>query len=264
MPRQLVVSALVALAIPGCGSEGPDGPTQTTTPRPTASATGAPVTGAIDFALEGTIAGRKDQLHIEPDGSATLRSRNTAPRTLDLPQRVVDNVRKDVGAANLPALEARYGGPPVSDGSTQTITVAGKTVESDNGGAPDALDTALADLTDVVVNADNLVRFRLGIRTTIGPDLASIDVTRDGYAYISTPNSGNNSVKLAPSLIAGLRMTLDTVPFERLGTPGFADSRPKLDEGEVWLNYRWLTLKDPPKAARPAIVLLRSLLPAVP
>jgi hypothetical protein len=253
---------LLAVLVAGCGGGGgAERPAATRAPAPSPT----PITGTIDFSWSGTIVGREDRLRIEPDGRATLRSHGGAQRALDLPDRVVERIRDDVTRADLPDLDAHYGGPMVSDGSTQSITASGKTVVSDNGGGPPQLDAAIADLTDVVANADLLVRFRLGIRTTLGPDLAIVTVDRDGIATVFTPNGGGPQTEtLGPADVRRLRAALDATPFDTRGAPGFADSRAPLAEDRVELTYRWLTLRDPGPPAKPAVRILRGLLPAVP
>jgi hypothetical protein len=247
------VGAIVALALAlaGCG----DG--ERAAPR--ATATAAPATG-IDFRWTGTIVGRDDRLHIEPDGTVTLQSRGGRPRPLDVPQRVIDNVLEDLAAADLGSLEGEYGGPSTSDGQVQKVSAGGVTVSSENGGGPPQLGAVLADLTDIVANAEYLVRFRIGIRTSIGPDLATMEVTRDGIASVHTPNTGNTTAQLSPAEIETITAALDRTPFEQRGTPGFVASRAPLDEGQVVIAYRWLTLQDPPKSADPAIRILSGLI----
>lgn len=240
---------LVLLVLAGCGGSESKPEPQTT---PAAG-------GAIEFAWTGTIIGRDDRLRIEPDGSATLRSREGV-QSLDLPERVVARVRQDLAAADLGSLDAKYGGPVVSDGSEHSISAGGVTVESSNGGGPPQLDAVLADLTDIVANADYLVRFRIGIRTTIGPDLATMEVGQDGFVNVHTPNSGNTTVQLSAAQLRTIRAALDATPFEADGEPGFSYSREPLDEDQVVLVYRWLTLKNPPASAKPAIAILRGLL----
>jgi hypothetical protein len=249
--RRLALGVVVSVALAGCGEE---------------ASTDAPatVTGAIDFTWKGTIAGRDDRLHLEPDGSATLTSSGGRPEALDIPAPVLDNLRAHLEAADIAALDGDYEGPPVSDGSVQSITVAGHRVVSSDGAGPPALGTVLSDFVDIVANAGTLVRFRQGIRTTIGPDIAAIEVTDDGIASMHSPNSGNTTEQLSPDEVATIKAALEATPFEARGTPGFVDSRAPLDEDQVVLAYRWLTLEDPPATARPALKILRGLLPLVP
>jgi hypothetical protein len=87
-----------------------------------------------------------------------------------------------------------------------------------------------------------------------------MEVGTDGIASVHTPNSGNTTAQLSAGQVRTIRAALDATPFETDGKPGFADSRAPLDEGEVVLVYRWLTLKDPPASAKPAIAILRGLL----
>jgi hypothetical protein len=240
---------LLAVVLAGCG--GGSAAPKSSTPAPS---------GAIEFRWSGTIIGRDDTLRIAPDGSATLQTRDGKKRTLDIPAPVVAHVREDLASADLPSLKDHYEGPMVSDGSIQTITAGGRTVQDDNGGGPPQLDRVVEDLTNIVAYADYAVVFRMGIRTTIGPDLASIEIGQDGTASIHTPNTGNTSAQLTAKQMNTLRAALDATPFEADGAPGFVDSRAPLDEGQVTLVYRWLTLKDPPAVAKPAVTILRGLL----
>ena len=103
------------------------------------------------------------------------------------------------------------------------------------------------------------MRFRIGVRTANGPDLATMDVTNDGVAFISDPNSGNTQAQLTAAERKTITKVLDATPFEEQGIPGYVDSRAPLDEDQVVLAYRWLTLKDPPPSADPAIAILKGL-----
>ena len=138
--RMAILAGLALVLLAGCGSDDGDG----------GGEQAAALTGPLTYERGGGIAGRRDRLVVEPDGSATLTIRDKT-KPVKLKDSELDRLVTDLEVVDLASLPADSKAPrPVPDAFGYRVTYDGATVTTDDPGMPDALRGLVARLGALV------------------------------------------------------------------------------------------------------------------
>ena len=138
---QLLLAGLVVLLLAGCGDDG--GGTGGGGEPP---ALKSPVT----YERGGGIAGRRDRLIVQPDGSASLTTKK-GTRAIKLSSAEVEGLADKLESTDLKALPTRSTSPtPIADAFAYRVVYEGKTVDTDQEAMPDELSPLVAELGGLV------------------------------------------------------------------------------------------------------------------
>jgi hypothetical protein len=138
----LVMIGLVALAaVGGCGEDESE----------SAPGGGARLDGTLTYTRGGGIAGRADRLVVQPDGSATLETRQGGERRLRLNGDELGEIAAELRRANLPELPAKsVADPPAPDAFGHRVVYRGTTVTADDPSMPAQLRGLVGTLARIV------------------------------------------------------------------------------------------------------------------
>jgi hypothetical protein len=137
----IVVLALLA----GCGGD------EAEAPGGGGDDGAARLEGALTYTRGGGIAGRTDKLVVEPDGTATLTTRQGGERRFQLTEKELSGVASELRRANLDELPERsVSDPPVPDAFGHRIAYGGVTVTADDPAMPEQLSALVARLGGLV------------------------------------------------------------------------------------------------------------------
>jgi hypothetical protein len=107
--------------------------------------------GALTYTRGGGIAGRADKLVVQPDGSATLSTRQGGERRFRLSGDEVAGLAGELRRANLAELPERsVSDPPAPDAFGHRIVYDGVTVTTDDPAMPEQLSALVARLGGLV------------------------------------------------------------------------------------------------------------------
>lgn len=170
-PKNLLTAALlgttVLLGSAACGSEStdPDPGAATSASNPAASSVSPPPTSAdqmptvsgllkpVVLVQGGGIAGVKDRVEVQPDGTYTVTTKGKEPRQGKLDERQLTTIAAIVQRANLPELAKQ---PPItptvtqSDQFTYELSADGATVRANETTLPDAAKPLVAELSTLL------------------------------------------------------------------------------------------------------------------
>jgi hypothetical protein len=139
---QLLLAGLLALLLVGCGNDtGSEGGGAGDRPS---------LKGPITYERGGGIAGRRDRLTVQPDGSASLTT-NTGTRAITLSSAELRALADELEQTDLTALPAKSTSPtPIADAFEYRVVYEGKTVDTDQEAMPDELSPLVAELGGLV------------------------------------------------------------------------------------------------------------------
>lgn len=140
---QLLLAGLLALLLVGCGDDG--------------GANGgggggdpAELKGPVSYERGGGIAGRRDRLIVQPDGSASLTTREET-RAIKLSAAELNALADKLEQTDLASLPAKSTSPrPIPDAFGYRVTYEGKTVDTDQEAMPEELSPLVSELTGLV------------------------------------------------------------------------------------------------------------------
>jgi hypothetical protein len=138
---QLLLAGLLALLLVGCGEDSGAG-----------GGGGEPPTlkGPITYERGGGIAGRRDRLIVEPDGSASLTVRD-GTRAIKLSAAELTALADELKQTDLASIPAKsISSPPVADAFAYRVEYDGKRVDTDSEAMPDELRGVTAELGGLV------------------------------------------------------------------------------------------------------------------
>jgi len=136
----IVVLALLA----GCGGDEAEAPGG-------GEDGGTRLEGPLTYTRGGGIAGRADKLVVQPDGAATLTTRQGGERRFRLTDAELAGVAGELRRANLDELPERsVSDPPVPDAFGHRVAYGGVTVTADDPAMPEQLSALVARLGGVV------------------------------------------------------------------------------------------------------------------
>ena len=139
--RTTILAALALVLLAGCGSDDGSGD---------GGEKAATLTGPLTYERGGGLAGRRDRLVVEPDGSAALTIREKT-KPVKLKDAELDRLAGDLEAADLASLPPDSQAPkPVPDAFGYRVSYDGATVTTDDPGMPDALRGLVARLGALV------------------------------------------------------------------------------------------------------------------
>ena len=134
---QLLPASLMVLLLVGCGDNG--GADE----RPT-------LTGPLTYERGGGIAGRRDRLVVQPDGSASLTTREET-RAIKLSAADLNALAAKLEQTDLASLPTKSTSPrPIPDAFGYRVTYEGKTVDTDQEAVPEKLSPLLSELGTLV------------------------------------------------------------------------------------------------------------------
>jgi hypothetical protein len=140
-----VVMAMALLVLAGCGGD------EAEAPGGGGDGGAARLEGPLTYTRGGGIAGRADKLVVEPDGSATLTTRQGGERRFRLTGEELAGLAEELRRANLPELPERsVSDPPVPDAFGHRIAYGGVTVTADDPAMPEALSPLVARIGGLV------------------------------------------------------------------------------------------------------------------
>ncbi len=142
--RIAILAGLALVLLAGCGSDDDDDG------GGSGGEQAAALTGPLTYERGGGIAGRRDRLVVEPDGSATLTIRDkTTP--VKLKDSELDRLATDLEDADLAALPPDSKSPrPIPDAFGYRVSYDGASVTTDDPGMPEALRGLVARLGALV------------------------------------------------------------------------------------------------------------------
>ena len=139
---QLLPAGLVVLLLVGCGDNG-GGAGEAAGDRPS-------LKGPVTYERGGGIAGRRDRLTVQPDGSASLTTR-TGTHTITLSSAELKGLADKLEQTDLTALPGKSTSPtPIADAFNYRVVYEGKTVDTDQEAVPEKLSPLLAELGTLV------------------------------------------------------------------------------------------------------------------
>ena len=144
--RVTILAGLALVLLTGCGSEeggsggggsgGGDDPVT--------------LSGPVTYERGGGIAGRRDRLVVQPDGSATLTVQDK-PKDVTLTDKELNTLAGDLAAADLGSLPPdSTTDPPVPDTFGYRVSYGGDQVTTDDPGMPEQLRGLVARLGGLV------------------------------------------------------------------------------------------------------------------
>jgi hypothetical protein len=140
-----VVMAMALLVLAACGGD------EAEAPGGGGDGGSAKLEGPLTYTRGGGIAGRADKLVVEPDGSATLTTRQGGERRFRLTDEELAGLASELGRANLEELpEQSVSDPPVPDAFAHRIAYGGATVTADDPAMPEQLSALVGRLGAVV------------------------------------------------------------------------------------------------------------------
>ncbi|MDQ1621254.1 MAG: hypothetical protein QOE19_3823 [Actinomycetota bacterium] len=139
LPVVLVLPLALTFAIAGCGSSSSTtaGAAPSTTPAPASGATGA----AVEIVRTGGVAGVRDTVTVDADGSARVTTKEGRSRGCQPPRKALDRLN----AIDLAAVAAApTAAPQLADGFNYAVQVGGERASAGEGDK----DSRRADLVD--------------------------------------------------------------------------------------------------------------------
>jgi hypothetical protein len=138
-----VVMAMLLLVLTGCGGDEAE--------APGGGDDAARLERELTYTRGGGIAGRADKLVVQPDGSATLITRQGGERRFQLAGDELAGLASELQRANLAELPERsVSDPPVPDAFGHRIVYGGATVTTDDPAMPERLSTLVGRLGGLV------------------------------------------------------------------------------------------------------------------
>jgi hypothetical protein len=139
----VVLTGVVVLALAGCGGDEAE--------APGGGDGGARLEGPLTYTRGGGIAGRADKLVVQPDGAATLTTRQGGERRFRLAGDELAGLASELRRANLDELPERsVSDPPVPDAFGHRIAYGGATVTTDDPAMPEQLSALVGRLGGLV------------------------------------------------------------------------------------------------------------------
>ena len=134
---QLLFAGLLALLLVACGDDGGGGDA-------------AMLKGPLSYERGGGIAGRRDRLVVQPDGSASLTTREKT-RAIKLSDGELNALAAKLEQTDLASLPTKSTSPrPIPDAFGYRVTYEGKTVDTDQEAVPEKLSPLLSELGTLV------------------------------------------------------------------------------------------------------------------
>jgi hypothetical protein len=139
---QLLLAGLLGLLFVGCGDDGgasgnPGGD------RPT-------LNGPVTYERGGGIAGRRDRLIVQPDGTASLTTREET-RAIKLSAAELNALAVKLEQTDLASLPTKSTSPrPIPDAFAYRVVYEGKTVDTDQEAMPEELSPLVSELAGLV------------------------------------------------------------------------------------------------------------------
>ena len=126
--RMLLLAGLALVLLAGCGDD--DGAVAAASRAP-------PLTGPVTYERGGGIAGRRDRLIVQPDGTAELTVRDKT-KSIELTRRELAELGRDLEQADLASLpQDSTSKKPVPDTFGYRVSYDGTTVTTDDPAMPD-------------------------------------------------------------------------------------------------------------------------------
>jgi hypothetical protein len=126
--RTLLLAGIALLLLSGCGDDGGSGGEKPAT-----------LTGPVTYERGGGVAGRRDRLVVQPDGTAKLTVQ-TATKSIRLSDSELAKLGRELEAADLPSVPANSTSKqPVPDTFGYRVIYDGTTVTTDDPAMPDKL-----------------------------------------------------------------------------------------------------------------------------
>jgi hypothetical protein len=142
--RVTILAGLAVVLLAGCGSDDGGG----------SSGGKALLSGPVTYERGGGLAGRRDRLVVQPDGSATLTVRDKS-KDLKLTAKELDTLASDLESADLGSLPAdSTGEKPVPDAFGYRVSYGGDTVTADGPSMPEKLRGLVGRLGGIVDRYD--------------------------------------------------------------------------------------------------------------
>jgi hypothetical protein len=140
----LIAGLMTTLAIAGCGGDDES-------PADPGEPAGAQLAGPLTFTRGGGIAGRADELVVQPDGTGSLTTRSGGERAVKLEAAELERIADEVERADLPGLpEDSTAGRPQPDAFGYRVAYRGATVTTESGSIPDRMGPLVATLSKIV------------------------------------------------------------------------------------------------------------------
>ena len=135
--RAVLLTAVLALALAACGSEGEG---SAPTGGGNSSTSGERLDGPVKFLVTGGEAFREDRITVQPDGAAHVQTR-AGIRTARLTREELDAVVTQIEDAGLPEIpEDSLTKPPMPDALAFSVVYGGRQVSTDSGSMPEELE----------------------------------------------------------------------------------------------------------------------------
>ncbi len=135
--RTLLLAGLALFLLAGCGEDAGGGGK-------------AALSGPLVYERGGGLAGRRDRLVLQPDGSARLTVRDTT-REIELKPAELDRIAAEIERADLPSVPEDSTAPrPVPDAFGYRIRYGASEVTTDDPAMPDRLRALVARLGALV------------------------------------------------------------------------------------------------------------------
>ena len=145
LTRMTILAGLALALLAGCGSDDGGGGGGSGSEEPAAR-----LSGPVSYERGGGIAGRRDRLVVQPDGSAELTVREKT-RTVELRPAELETLARDLEQVDLAALpKDSTTKPPVADAFAYRVSYDGATVTTDDPGMPEQLGPLVARLGALV------------------------------------------------------------------------------------------------------------------
>ena len=143
--RMTILAGLALVLLAGCGSDDGDGDGGSGGGEKAAA-----LTGSLTYERGGGIAGRRDRLVVEPDGSASLTIRDRT-KPVQLKDAELDQLASDLEDADLASVPQDSESPrPIPDAFGYRVSYDGATVTTDDPSMPEALRGLVARLGALV------------------------------------------------------------------------------------------------------------------